>query len=951
MDTQSIPTPLGRFDSFEVIDDLNQGAVDDKGDSNTATGKQDNDSDSKVSPPDERGRSVRPTYTRMSRRWLSPSVLNRYKIEYVFENENPDFILIKRWVPEYEQDFLWAATKEDRIARELERKEFERRRMGGLDETLVKEEGRVEGEAKVLMVSSGKRGEDLKLEINRVPMRAWRKFRRGELSKKHVLDVAMEPPHPTSPTVDPSDTTIDPGSVPVRLAINSSHIAQELSRIGDINFQPGSVIIAPWKPLVVHHDAILQRFQELNELQKEKSAVKSEEDKATPKAESEGKPSETISPSEHKVDINAAQTKPEPVPVPCKVCELTYPPHDVPLECLEVRISHLKCLIDFLDDLKPVISLRKHLASATTKDIEFSDLYHLFNPGDNIFSPNYRQVYRVFHTSGGRPLLSKPVGFYKRPVITPFRIDCFYIDFDRTTLGPVYEMITIPPFDGKRQVTSIIAEFMKDKHLGKVPIFPTSYLDDWEDVKQDLVQRGRKLKGFGDLAHKRYDGAPVTDNGPFYQYYEVNSDERWDMDRRRRQILPLLGESPDYVAGDIMIDFEKEGKFINTQFPMTQSDWRETADGCRHYGPTNFVPTAEMAFRSDCSCSEIFLDNYIDKRRAELYKKDAELLKVRHPDDVLTDEHFMLLPSVITSFVLEKRRWMQLFVDRILDLEWEKEDGSKRESQLDDLVIPEGYFDVLESLISAQPNTRLPRGVESSARGNSLENTSKGRQGLIILLHGDSGTGKHSTVEAIASSTRRPLYQIPLNKAPADAVEMGEYLKAHLSRAQDWNSITVLSDIESVVSKVSPKKSNPTSLCQIIDSHRGVLIITAKYADSIPHEVLSRIHIPLHFPRFDQDVALGVWESDLDTLKDGGLVKLDEKAKAEILTFANSEYVRGARWDGRQIRNCLHTAITLAKRSSGKQSPEMTIQEPASLTLKAVESAAKLMSSLVLVEP
>ncbi|KAH7380858.1 hypothetical protein BKA64DRAFT_222668 [Cadophora sp. MPI-SDFR-AT-0126] len=77
----------------------------------------------------------RPTYTRMSRRHLSIETLNRYRIDYEFDQvrrsnalltrphtnvkiQDPDYVLIKRWVPEYEQDFLWSHTREIRERRQ-----------------------------------------------------------------------------------------------------------------------------------------------------------------------------------------------------------------------------------------------------------------------------------------------------------------------------------------------------------------------------------------------------------------------------------------------------------------------------------------------------------------------------------------------------------------------------------------------------------------------------------------------------------------------------------------------------------------------------------------------------------------------------------------------------------------------------------------------------------------
>ncbi|KAF2972358.1 hypothetical protein GQX73_g1352 [Xylaria multiplex] len=52
----------------------------------------------------------RPTYTRMSRRHLSLETLRVYNIDYSLDTD-PEYILIKRWVPEPEQDTLWRHTR------------------------------------------------------------------------------------------------------------------------------------------------------------------------------------------------------------------------------------------------------------------------------------------------------------------------------------------------------------------------------------------------------------------------------------------------------------------------------------------------------------------------------------------------------------------------------------------------------------------------------------------------------------------------------------------------------------------------------------------------------------------------------------------------------------------------------------------------------------------------
>ncbi|KAH7017917.1 hypothetical protein EDB80DRAFT_706334 [Ilyonectria destructans] len=60
---------------------------------------------------------ARPTYTRMARKHLSVETLRSYQVDFDFDAD-PDYVLIKRWVPEWEQDQLWKHTKYIREVRE-----------------------------------------------------------------------------------------------------------------------------------------------------------------------------------------------------------------------------------------------------------------------------------------------------------------------------------------------------------------------------------------------------------------------------------------------------------------------------------------------------------------------------------------------------------------------------------------------------------------------------------------------------------------------------------------------------------------------------------------------------------------------------------------------------------------------------------------------------------------
>ncbi|KAI0478667.1 hypothetical protein GGR56DRAFT_332495 [Xylariaceae sp. FL0804] len=82
----------------------------------------------------------RPTYTRMARRHLSLETLREYQIDYVLDPNDAEYVLIKRWVAEPEQDALWQHTRWVRESRQrgghrvvLQIEEKERRKHGHLE--------------------------------------------------------------------------------------------------------------------------------------------------------------------------------------------------------------------------------------------------------------------------------------------------------------------------------------------------------------------------------------------------------------------------------------------------------------------------------------------------------------------------------------------------------------------------------------------------------------------------------------------------------------------------------------------------------------------------------------------------------------------------------------------------------------------------------------------------
>ncbi|KAH3977201.1 hypothetical protein HBI56_048280 [Parastagonospora nodorum] len=51
--------------------------------------------------------SIETTFTRVDKKWISTRTLDKYNIPWQVDEEESSAIIIKRWVPDYERDFLW----------------------------------------------------------------------------------------------------------------------------------------------------------------------------------------------------------------------------------------------------------------------------------------------------------------------------------------------------------------------------------------------------------------------------------------------------------------------------------------------------------------------------------------------------------------------------------------------------------------------------------------------------------------------------------------------------------------------------------------------------------------------------------------------------------------------------------------------------------------------------
>ncbi|KAI0450531.1 hypothetical protein F5B21DRAFT_425310 [Xylaria acuta] len=189
-------------------------------------------------------------------------------------------------------------------------------------------------------------------------------------------------------------------------------------------------------------------------------------------------------------------------------------------------LSYLKTVLDFIDtNCSHSFTLQTCIRLGSLEKIAFDDLWHLFKPGDLLFSTREgkEQLYRTHYVTGGRLRLRNKtkdelersgirrlrrdmdlsgdddevtkreyIEAFGRGTYSPLTIDCYSIAFNGKDLGPLDTAVQVSRYNGDRDVSSL-------------PIYPVRFHKDGEEaVRRRLRECGEKyLSCYG---YKTYDG-------------------------------------------------------------------------------------------------------------------------------------------------------------------------------------------------------------------------------------------------------------------------------------------------------------------------------------------------------------------------------------------------------------------------------------------------------------
>ncbi|KAL6692959.1 hypothetical protein J3F84DRAFT_401494 [Trichoderma pleuroticola] len=176
-------------------------------------------------------------------------------------------------------------------------------------------------------------------------------------------------------------------------------------------------------------------------------------------------------------------------------------------------LGHLGCILNFIDS--DILARKSALDGVQNHKAFFSDLWHLFRPGTEVIRSDGKQAYRVIRTTSAAHRFVNTRSWWDNIATqkrsTSFALDCVYIDFDGTNLGPVYVQFSIKVFEGEKEVTSFEVYPLRF-HRTKRSDFSDSEWDQVEELpsgerfRQKLINRGAKFMSVIPMKHMYYSG-------------------------------------------------------------------------------------------------------------------------------------------------------------------------------------------------------------------------------------------------------------------------------------------------------------------------------------------------------------------------------------------------------------------------------------------------------------
>lgn len=176
-------------------------------------------------------------------------------------------------------------------------------------------------------------------------------------------------------------------------------------------------------------------------------------------------------------------------------------------------------------------------------------------------------------------------------------------------------------------------------------------------------------------------------------------------------------------------------------------------------------------------------------------------------------------------------------------------------------------------------------------------------------------SGKTCTAECVAELTRRPLLSLTSGDLSTYS-HVERQLEYFLTLGERFGAIVLLDEADVYLESRRDKDIDRNGLVSVflraLEYYRGVLFLTTNRVRTFDSAFTSRIHVALHYEPLTNGDRERIWMNGFDRLEREAAGRILVAGSAREYACANRD-VRALRWNGREIRNALQTAVALAE--------------------------------------
>lgn len=242
------------------------------------------------------------------------------------------------------------------------------------------------------------------------------------------------------------------------------------------------------------------------------------------------------------------------------------------------------------------------------------------------------------------------------------------------------------------------------------------------------------------------------------------------------------------------------------------------------------------------------------------------------PKDIKTvpEDELVLCSPTVFGYAFTEKAWVQMTVDGLSPIIWDTDAYNK-------LVLPDDTKKLVKSLVQAcRTDTKLIKDIIST----------KG-SGVVFVLHGDPGTGKTLTAEAIGEELRRPILVIAVSDLGTDPTNVEIRLGNYLRTAEKWDSIVLLDEADVFLEQRGRQDIFRNAMVgvflRLLEYHNSPMFLTTNRVFAFDPAIRSRISIAIKYHPLKRIARKQVWQQLLEMANANISAKdLDEVSMSQV---------------------------------------------------------------------